>query len=938
MRRTTVVTVLLGCVLAGTRAEGSALQLKLQAPAFDRLMRAAKNQDIDIARPLVSAGGMACFDDVGMTDMTVKSKLIGLTIAPNEALGQIDVSAEFDRVEIRGQLYANAGFPCPDVDEPIDPLVLEHLTVSAGVKITATADGRLELAVAGEVVVTVDSTSLSGPSDFVIGLIDDYDVIESMLLPQAGSMAVREMLAQLGDRIESVRSGEFMAIGYRIAFRQPVVESDGVALIADTTFALGETKAACLPEGTAKPAISSNVVPGLPMAVAPASGLVVASPSALIEDALAAAWWAGDLCGDMEIAPPTAVGQLVARVTGGDAGPFRLRYGIGQAPKITISGNDIVLSLHDAWVNVVGPQGTVVSATADLVLTGSVRTETETRLLRATLGHARVNLHAFDSVLHTSDEAIRELEQFFEIDVPNDFVTSIQDLAIADAMLVDPMGRMVVDLLATGDGVSSALSFFGASDPEVDLVAPDTQVATPRASGMRDVLVKVGGTDDRTAPLTYSWQIDGYGWSAWTNDSEIRLAPPVGEHVFEVRARDPWGNVDPTPASATFTVDDERTLSSCACSTTAPSTPGTGLVAMAAIAIAALVARRRRAAALVPVALFVAIAPAAHAQDTSVLPEGRFKASASVITWLQNPQSSTTGGHVEIPAGLILVGIDAKTKEQHQVRADVVLPSLNYGITPSFTAGIYVPLFLNAETNVRKFEARSLGVDVTPEAQLALRDAGYRDPKGSGDQPVSDWRGRGIGDVIVGGRWRAIRTRTHAAAVTFGADLPTGRRDDPRVLTDFGFGDGQLDVFADGAFERKTGPAVLGAIAGYRLRLPGETSSKPLGSPTLNFVVDPGDVIRGGVAARTALSRFPLSASWTVEHHLADHMPSAASLPDRSGTVHVIQASAGISGVRSFLKQRTGLPAALSMGVSRSMSSNVELQSWQAELRFDLFM
>lgn len=54
--------------------------------------------------------------------------------------------------------------------------------------------------------------------------------------------------------------------------------------------------------------------------------------------------------------------------------------------------------------------------------------------------------------------------------------------------------------------------------------------------------------------------------------------------------------------------------------------------------------------------------------------------------------------------------------------------------------------------------------------------------------------------------------------------------------------------------------------------------------------------------------------------------------------MHVIQASAGVSGVQSFLKRRSGLPASLSMGVSRSMSANDALQSWQAELRLDLFM
>ena len=55
--------------------------------------------------------------------------------------------------------------------------------------------------------------------------------------------------------------------------------------------------------------------------------------------------------------------------------------------------------------------------------------------------------------------------------------------------------------------------------------------------------------------LQYAYRLDDGVWSHYVSDTNIILeALPSGEHTFEVRARDLDLNVDPTPASVTFTV------------------------------------------------------------------------------------------------------------------------------------------------------------------------------------------------------------------------------------------------------------------------------------------------------------------------------------------------------------------------------------------------
>src|SRR5690606_15933649 len=58
---------------------------------------------------------------------------------------------------------------------------------------------------------------------------------------------------------------------------------------------------------------------------------------------------------------------------------------------------------------------------------------------------------------------------------------------------------------------------------------------------------------------------------------------------------------------------------------------------------------------------------------------------------------------------------------------------------------------------------------------------------------VGSWQGSGYGDLEMGAMYRLVDKGTWGMAVTSGFVAPTGRQDDPDILQDIGFGDGQWD-------------------------------------------------------------------------------------------------------------------------------------------------
>jgi hypothetical protein len=160
-----------------------------------------------------------------------------------------------------------------------------------------------------------------------------------------------------------------------------------------------------------------------------------------------------------------------------------------------------------------------------------------------------------------------------------------------------------------------------------------------------------------------------------------------------------------------------------------------------------------------------------------------------------------------------------------------------YGITNRFTAYVAFPYY-KAEVN--------LGLNQTaPDnkqeiAQLIASETGNQKshlvaqitaqiPNVTGEtiqslivnhygyRPVGKWQGSGMGDMELGTIYRLTDYADKGLALGAGVVLPTGKIEDPDILQDFSFGDGQTDVY----FEVMGGMAFLKDRANFDFKIRG---------------------------------------------------------------------------------------------------------------------
>jgi len=169
----------------------------------------------------------------------------------------------------------------------------------------------------------------------------------------------------------------------------------------------------------------------------------------------------------------------------------------------------------------------------------------------------------------------------------------------------------------------------------------------------------------------------------------------------------------------------------------------------------------------------------------------------------------------------------------------VVAPIFGYGITENLTLAVAVPYYrattkvevgftpnataqrfldaLATTENNQTAAAREAGDklnNAVARLNSKLADNGYRE--------LEDWEGRGIGDVTLAAKHRAFDNGLFAFASTTGVVLPTGRVDNPDILTDLAFGDGQWDVFGQLITDESLGGGFLvNQHAKYTAQLPG---------------------------------------------------------------------------------------------------------------------
>ncbi|MBD65776.1 MAG: hypothetical protein CME62_11250 [Halobacteriovoraceae bacterium] len=156
---------------------------------------------------------------------------------------------------------------------------------------------------------------------------------------------------------------------------------------------------------------------------------------------------------------------------------------------------------------------------------------------------------------------------------------------------------------------------------------------------------------------------------------------------------------------------------------------------------------------------------------------------------------------------------------QIEAKADVNVEVLaaGYGITDRIMAYVGIPIYeanVQVKYNRAKNSSEQVVADMLKEkygdnwAQTLgnLVDQVYGIDEGTiqsgitnalGYEELGDWRGEGLGDIEFGVMYNFYRQDTHGLKLTVGGIAPTGYTDDPDILQDVGFGDGQWDAFVE---------------------------------------------------------------------------------------------------------------------------------------------
>jgi hypothetical protein len=138
--------------------------------------------------------------------------------------------------------------------------------------------------------------------------------------------------------------------------------------------------------------------------------------------------------------------------------------------------------------------------------------------------------------------------------------------------LMDTVTGEVIDMRAEGsysyNNISTARRTFvieatgsiGEEEVALDTTPPETMITSAPSGYLAETSYGFAytGTDDVSgaSSLEYSYSFDGSEWSDFDMNTSTTIST-VGEglHTFRVKAKDMAGNIDPTPAEASFVVD-----------------------------------------------------------------------------------------------------------------------------------------------------------------------------------------------------------------------------------------------------------------------------------------------------------------------------------------------------------------------------------------------
>lgn len=174
-------------------------------------------------------------------------------------------------------------------------------------------------------------------------------------------------------------------------------------------------------------------------------------------------------------------------------------------------------------------------------------------------------------------------------------------------------------------------------------------------------------------------------------------------------------------------------------------------------------------------------------------------------------------GHIGVAAGIFSYGVSEKLTLAIAAPYYRASTAIEVGFRKNETGQRFLNALAKPENNNQASAQEAGGKLNNAVGRLndKLRDNGFR--------ALEDWHDEGLGDMTLAGKYQVFKRGDLAAATTAGVVAPTGRPDDPEILNDVAFGDGQFDVFGQVATDQPLfGDVVANEYAKYTVQLPGE--------------------------------------------------------------------------------------------------------------------
>jgi len=355
-------------------------------------------------------------------------------------------------------------------------------------------------------------------------------------------------------------------------------------------------------------------------------------------------------------------------------------------------------------------------------------------------------------------------------------------------------------------------------------------------------------------------------------------------------------------------------------------------------------------------------------EDAKVLPKGVRRLAVTTIHTGFNSQNDSQGNEksagaalektvsysdfinqrngvdkAQLKALLLANGTDENTvvgqfEADVEGQVNVFAPSFSYGLSDRWSVGFAIPIYqartdaavsFHANEEADRFVAglAATGSGLASKVNEAVHTLNNvsemlnQKLEANGYERLGEWEQTGLGDVLVKGRYQGLKTSRQRGVAEVGFVAPTGRTDDPDVLTDVAFGDGSWDLIIGGIYDYSFAgtPLFVNGYSRYTAQLPAErtvrmkTADEPIVSETKDVRYDLGDKFDAGASLQLD-AQSGLNAGLGYNYYFKGEDKYYAGTSSKSyeqGTTqlqHSGELSLGYSSVNAYYRGRSLVP------------------------------